>query len=61
MEDQSYIVCFKIIPNMVLIATNRLFVITENNKVKIMDNIKKDYIDYIDYLKYFDNNFIIIM
>ena len=46
---------------MVLIGSERLFVITENNKVKIMDNIKKDYIHYIDYLKYFDNNFIIIM
>ena len=44
MEDQSYIVCFKIIPNMVLIATNRLFAVTEkNNKVQIVKNIKKDF------------------
>ena len=46
---------------MVLIGSERLFVITENNKVNIMNNIKKGTIDYIDYLKYFDNNFIIIM
>ena len=59
MEDQSYIVCFKIIPNMVLIATNRLFAVTEkNNKVQIVKNIKKDfYINYIDYY----NNLIIIL
>ena len=46
---------------MVLIGSERLFVITENTKVKIMDNIKRGTIDYIDYLKYFDNNFIIII
>jgi len=43
-----------------LIGSERLFVITEN-KVNIMNNIKKGEIYYIDYLKYFDNNFIIIM
>ena len=44
MEDQSYIVCFKIIPNMVLISTKRLFAVTEkNNKVQIVKNIKKDF------------------
>ena len=44
MEDQSYIYCFKIIPNMVLIASKRLFAVTEkNNKVQIVKNIKKDF------------------
>ena len=59
MEDQSYIYCFKIIPNMVLIASKRLFAVTEkNNKVQIVKNIKKDfYIDWIDYY----NNLIIIL
>ena len=46
---------------MVLIGSERLFVIKENTKVNIMDNIKRGTIDYIDYLKYFDNNFISVI